>query len=102
MALTLTSQAQVAETQATMSDGTQAALTVDLDVDRKTAEKTFKEYVKKIGKLDWDRKNREHILFGKVIPAIDSEYPVTVIMKFEDNKATFWFKMDDQYLNSDD
>ena len=93
--------AQVAETEAPMSDGTQAALIVEYNVDAKKAEKMWKSYVKKIGKIDWDRKNREHMLFNKVVPDIDKEYPVTIITKFEDNKATFWFKMDDEYLNSD-
>ena len=94
--------AQIAETEATMSDGTQAALIVETDLKKKDAEKLFKNYVKKIGKVDWDRKSREHVLFDKIIKDIDRDNPVTVISKFEDNKATFWFKQGDTYLNSDD
>lgn len=98
--------AQVVETEMPMSDGIQSALEVDLKGDAKQSEKLFKKYVKKIGKLDWDRKNKEHVLFNVTISDIDREYPVTIFTKFSTakdiTKGTFWFKMDSDYLNSKD
>ncbi|MEL6123398.1 MAG: hypothetical protein AAFQ02_12405 [Bacteroidota bacterium] len=99
-------QAQVVETDARMHAGTQSALEVDLTGEAKTAEKLWKSYVKKYGKVDWDRKNKEHVLFDVVIPEIDGEYAVTVISKFDKQgdatKGLFWFKMGDDFLNSAD
>ena len=101
-----TLSAQVVETEMPMSDGIQSALEVDLMTDSKQSEKVWKKYVKKIGKLDWDRKNKEHVLFNVIITDIDREYPVTVFTKFSSakdiTKGTFWFKMDSDYLNSND
>ncbi len=98
--------AQVVETEMRMSDGIQSALEVDLKGDAKQAEKLWKKHVKKIGKLDWDRKNQEHLLFNVVVPDIDREYPVSVYTKFSSSKditkGTFWIKMDSDYLNSKD
>ena len=98
--------AQVVETEMRMSDGIQSALEVDLKGDAKQAEKLWKKHVKKLGKLDWDRKNKEHLLFNVVIPDIDSENPVTIYTKFSSSKditkGTFWIKMDSDYLNSSD
>ncbi len=99
-------QTQVIETEMRMSDGIQNALEVDLNGDTKNAEKIWKKYVKKVGKVDWDRKNKEHVLFNVIVPEIDEEYPVTVIAKFSSSKdmtkGTFWIKTDAGYLNSVD
>jgi len=88
-----------------MSDGEQAGLEVDLPIGKKEAEKLWKEYVKPLGKVDWDRKNKEHVLFQKNISSISSD-PVTIVAKFNDfgkeTKGFFWFKVNDKYLSSDD
>ncbi len=88
-----------------MSDGEQAGLEVDLPIGKKEAEKLWKEYVKPLGKVDWDRKNKEHVLFQKNISSISSD-PVTIVAKFNDfgkeTKGFFWFKINDKYLSSDD
>jgi len=88
-----------------MSEGEQAGLEVDLPINKKEAEKLWKDYVKPIGKLDWDRKNKEHILFNKNMSSISSD-PVTVVAKFNDygneTKGSFWFKVNNEYLSSDD
>ena len=98
--------AQVVETEMRMSDGIQSALEVDLKGNSKQSEKLWKKYVKKVGKLDWDRKNKEYVLFNVTVSDIDNEYPVTVFAKFNSSKditkGTFWFKMDSDYLNSKD
>ena len=84
--------------------GINSALEVDLRGNAKDAEKIWKKYAKKYGKLDWDRKNKEHVLFNVVVEDIDEEYPVTVISTFtnvgDDSKGTFWIKMDENYINS--
>jgi hypothetical protein len=96
--------AQVVESEMRMSEGVQSALEVDLKGDAKEAEKIWKKYAKEYGKVDWDRKNKEHILFNVVVPDIDKEFPVTVVTTFEkdgdDTKGTFWFKMDGEYISS--
>ncbi|MFT4566551.1 MAG: hypothetical protein ACI9FN_001512 [Saprospiraceae bacterium] len=98
--------AQIVETEMRMSDGIQSALEVDLKGDAKQAEKSWKKFVKKIGKLDWDRKNKEHLLFNVVVTDIDKEYPVSIYSKFSSSKditkGTFWIKMESDYLNSTD
>jgi len=105
LSLLATLSAQVVETEMRMSDGIQSALEVDLKGDSKDAEKLWKKYVKKIGKVDWDRKNKEHLLFNVVVPEIDKEYPVSVYAKFSSSKdmtkGTFWIKMDSDYINSE-
>jgi len=100
-----TLSSQVAEKTMQMSEGEQAGLEVDLPINKKEAEKLWKDYVKPIGKLDWDRKNKEHILFNKNMSSISSD-PVTVVAKFNDygneTKGSFWFKVNNEYLSSDD
>lgn len=98
--------AQVVETEMRMSDGVNSALEVDLKGNAKDAEKIWKKYAKKYGKLEWDRKNKEHVLFNVVVEDIDEEYPVTVVSTFtnvgDESKGTFWIKMDGEYVNSAD
>lgn len=100
-----TLSSQVVEKTMRMSQGEQNGLEVDLTIDKKEAEKLWKNYVKPIGKLDWDRKNKEHLLFNKQISSISSD-PVTIVSKFSDNGSgsigSFWFKVNDNYLSSTD
>jgi len=105
--LLFTSQlsSQVAEKTMQMSDGEQSGLEVDLPIKKKAAEKIWKEYVKPYGKVDWDRKNKEHVLFDKTVSSISSS-PVTIIAKFNDygkeTKGAFWFKSGDSWLATTD
>ena len=97
--------AQVVEKGMNMSAGEQNGLEVDLVGDSKTSEKIWKEYVKPYGKSDWDRKNKEHVLFNVRVPAISSEQ-VTIVARFNQyrnmTKGSFWIKSGDDYLNSED
>ena len=97
--------AQVVEKPMNMSSGEQAGLEVDLASDPKASEKLWKEYVKPFGKTDWDRKNKEHVLFNVHIPDISAE-PVTVVAKFNQGagltKGSFWLKQGEGFINSED
>jgi len=97
--------AQVVEKSMTMSSGEQPGLEVDLKGDSKTSEKLWKEYVKPYGKTDWDRKNKEHVLFNVHIPAISSK-AITLVVRFNQyqdmTKGSFWVKDDSGFLNSDE
>jgi len=103
--VTSTVSAQVAEKTMQMSAGEQSGLEVDLPIDKKQAEKLWKEYVKPYGKVDWDRKNKEHVLFDQRISSISSD-PVTIVAKFnnygKETKGAFWFKSGDEWLAADD
>ena len=105
--LTVSLIGQVIEKDLTMSEGVQNALTVELDgANKKRAEGIWKNYSKEFGKLERNRKAKEHVLMNAIIPAVDSEYPITVFTKFDEydnmTRAYFWFKMDDRFLNSID
>lgn len=97
---------QIIEKDGSMSDGVQNALTMDLTGSQKLVESQWKDFSKKFGKLARDKKTKEYILHEVLIPSIDTEYPVTVITKFEEfdnlTRAYFWFKRDEKYLNSID
>lgn len=96
---------QVVEKEMDMSAGEHPGLQVELEVEKKDAEKIWKEYVKPYGKVDWDRKNKEHILFASTIDPISDEQ-MSVVTRFEQfgsmAKASFWFKSNGAYLNSSD
>lgn len=95
--------AQVAEMTMQMSAGEQSGLEVDLPIDKKSAEKLWKSYVKPFGKIDWDRKNKEHVLFDKRISSISSD-AVTIIAKFntygKETKGSFWFKSGGEWIDT--
>lgn len=95
--------AQVVEKSMDMSDGEQSGLEVELPVDRKNAEKIWKSYVKPYGKVDWDRKNKEHVLFNVRVSSITSDQ-VTIVARFNQykdiTKGSFWIKSGDKYLTS--
>jgi len=97
--------AQVVEKSMQMSAGEQNGLQVDLPINKKAAEKLWKDYVKPHGKVDWDRKNKEHLLFDKTISSISSE-PVTIVAKFNDygseTKGSFWFKSGGEWIDASD
>ena len=96
--------AQIVENKVSMSAGEQNALEVDLRGDLKSAEKIWKEKVKTYGKVDWDRKNKEHVLFNTIVPSISSDN-LTVVARFEEKskavKGTFWVKQDGSFLSSE-
>ena len=96
----LFTKAQVVEKSMTMSSGEFAGLEVDLKTNAKTAEKIWKQYVKPYGKTDWDRKNKEHVLFNKRISDISSD-PVTVIAKFDEGRGSFWVKVNNEFISSE-
>lgn len=95
--------AQVVEKTMEMSGGEHSGLEVELPVDSKNAEKIWKSYVKPYGKVDWDRKNKEHVLFNVKVASISSD-PITIVTRFnqynDKTKGSFWCKSGDQYLNS--
>ena len=97
--------AQVVEKGMNMSAGEMNGLEVDLKGESKASEKLWKDYVKSYGKVDWDRKNKEHVLFNVKVPPISSEN-VTIVARFNQQrditKGSFWVKSGDSYLNSDD
>ena len=97
--------AQVIEKVLPMSAGDKSALEVDLKVDSKTAEKIWKDYVKPYGKVDWDRRNKEHVLFNKRISSISTD-EISIINKFNNygnqTKGAFWIKKGDDYITSAD
>ena len=103
--LTLQLSGQIVEKSMNMSAGEQNGLEVDLSVDSKSAEKLWKEYVKPYGKVDWDRKNKEHVLFDTRIPSISSE-SLTVVTRFNQMgnkaKASFWIKLGEAYISSEE
>jgi len=96
--------AQIVEKQMVMSAGEQSGLEADLPVDGKTAEKIWKDYIKPFGKPDWDRRNKEHVLFDVHISSITSG-PLTVVAKFNNygnqTKGAFWFKSGEAFLSAD-
>ena len=104
MLLTSTAFTQVIEKQMNMSSGEHSGLEVDLPVDSKSADKIWKEYVKPYGKTDWDRKNKEQVLFNVHISSITSS-PLTVVARFNQfrdmTKGSFWFKKEGEFLSSD-
>ncbi len=103
--LSVTAYSQVVEKQMAMSSGEHNGLEVDLPVDSKTADKIWKDYVKPYGKTDWDRKNKEHVLFNVHISSISSE-ALSVVARFNQyqdmTKGSFWFKSEAGYLNSEE
>ncbi len=103
--ITFCLSAQVVEKDMNMSAGEQNGLEVDLTGNSKTSEKIWKEYTKPYGKVDWDRKNKEHVLFNVRVPGISSE-EVTIVARFNQfrdmTKGSFWIKSGDEYLNSED
>lgn len=96
---------QIVEKEMDMSAGEHPGLQVELDVEKKDAEKIWKDYVKPYGKVDWDRKNKEHVLFASNIDKI-SDDQMSVVTRFtqlgDKSKASFWFKSNGAYLNSSD
>ena len=105
--LTISLISQVVEKDLSMSEGVHNALTVELDgANKKRAEGIWKKYAKEYGKLERNKKAKEHVLLNAIIPAVDTEYPITVFTKFDEydnmTRAYFWFKMDDHFLNSID
>lgn len=97
---------QVMEKDGSMSEGVQNALTLDLKGNKKLVEGQWKDFTKKFGKLERDKKTKEYFLRSVLIPAIDTEFPVTVVSKFEEfndmTRGYFWFKQDERFLNSID
>ncbi len=95
--------AQIVEKTTEMSDGEHSGLEVELPVDKKSAEKIWKNYAKTYGKVDWDRKNKEHILFNAKVSSISSD-PITIVTRFNQyndiTKGFFWFKSGDNYITS--
>lgn len=105
--ISLSLSAQIIEKDLRMSSGVQNALVVELNgADDKRSEKIWKSFTKEYGKLQRDKKMDEFFLLDIIIPAIDPEYAVTVFTKFDEyddmTRASFWFKMDDRFLNSID
>lgn len=103
----LSLSAQVIEKDLRMSSGVQNALVVELNgADDKRSEKIWKQFTKEFGKLQRDKKMDEFFLLDIIVPSIDPEYAVTVFTKFDEyddmTRASFWFKMDDRFLNSID
>lgn len=94
---------QVVEKDMNLSVGERSGLEVDLPVNKKTAEKLWKEYVKSYGKVDWDRKNKEHVLFDVNVSSISSE-SLTIVARFNQHKditkGSFWFKSGDDFISS--
>lgn len=103
-ALPLVFTAQVVEKEMDMSSGSNSGLEVDLPIDSKNAEKIWKNYVKPYGKTNWDRRNKEHVLFDVRISSITSS-PLTVVTRFNQfkdmTKGSFWFKVGDSFLDSE-
>lgn len=95
---------QVVEKEMNMSAGEHPGLEVDLPVDSKAADKIWKDYVKPYGKTDWDRKNKELVLFNVHISSITSD-ALTIVARFneygDNTKGFFWFKTDNGFLNSE-
>ena len=95
---------QVVEKMMNMSAGEKSGLEVDLPVDSKDAQKLWKEYVKSYGKTDWDRRNKENVLFDVNISSISSS-SITVVARFDQfqkmTKGSFWIKSGDEYVSSD-
>ena len=103
----ITAFTQVIEKDLSMSEGVQNALTLELNgADKKKAEKKWRDYAKEFGKIERNKKSNEYVISDAVIPAVDTEYPITVFTKFDEyddlTRAYFWFKMDERFLNSID
>lgn len=102
--LALSGFAQIVENKIAMSAGEQNALEVDLKGDLKSAEKIWKDKVKTYGKVDWDRKNKEHVLFNTIVPSVSSDN-LTLVARFEEKskmvKGAFWVKQDGAFLSSE-
>ena len=103
---TLVLSSQMSEKEMSMSEGVQNGFVIDIEGPKKSAEKIWKNYAKQFGEYKWNRKQKEHSVIGAIVPAIDPEYEVTIISKFEEyddiTRGSFWIKMDDRYLNSAD
>ena len=65
-----------------------------------------KNFAKKFGKIERNRKQKEYFIQDVIIPAIAQEYAVSVFTKFDEyddyTRVYFWFKMNDRFLNSTD
>ncbi len=107
LTMTLTLMAQIGEKEIRMSEGINNAMTVELTgANKKLAEKEWKDFSKKLGKLERDKKNDEYFILDAIVPSIDPEYAVNIYTKFDEydntTRAYFWFKMDEHFLNSED
>ncbi len=102
----LTISAQIRPVNASMSEGARPGFEFDVNGDNKTAEKIWKDYTKSAGKLNWDRRNKEHQIIGGRIPTIDALNPITIIAKFEDFKkitrVKVWLKSNDVFLTEEE
>lgn len=98
-------KAQVVERDIDMSVGNHNGLEIDLSVEIKDAEKIWKDFVKPYGKVDWDKKNKEYILFNKQVFPISSS-AITILLRLNQygnkSKGLFLIKSGNQYLNSID
>lgn len=98
---------QVIEERSSMSEGVHNAFVIELEgADRKTAENVWKNYIGAIGKTKRNRKTKEWVSESIIIPAVDDDYNVQLIGKFEDlrgnSRIHVWLKMDGNFINSED
>lgn len=99
--------AQIVEEMIAMSEGLHKAKVFHLDgADKGKAEKIWRDYMKEYGKVERDRKTKEHVLAGAVIPAIHDTMPLTIYASFDEydelTKVSIWIKMEDRFINSTD
>lgn len=99
--------AQISEQETQMSQGTNSALVIDMpNATMKNAEKVWKSYAKKYGKVLRDKKHKEHYVLDAIIPDIDPEHAVSVFLKLEEfsdmTRANLFVKSDGSFVSSAD
>lgn len=99
--------AQVSERAKSMSLGANTAFSVTIDgADKKMTEKYWKKYLKEHGKVEHNKKAKEHYMEQVRIPAISGASLVNIFSKIEEGKdqstLSLWIDNGSSFVSSDD
>lgn len=105
--LCISLNAQVSESNQTMSLGPKPAFSIDIDgTDKKMTEKTWKDYIKEYGKVEKNKKAKEFYMTQVRIPVITGSGLVNLFSKVDEGKnmssVTIWVDNGAAFVSSDE
>ena len=105
--LCISLNAQVSESNQTMSLGPKPAFSIDIDgADKNMTEKSWKEYIKEFGKVEKNKKAKELYMTQVRIPVITGSGLVNLFSRVEEGKnmssVTMWVDNGAAFVSSDE